>query len=154
LGFTLLPGNRTGAFSFSFNYSTGFEPTSVAVGDFNHDGSLDLAVTNYGDNNVAILLNQAGTFIQLGSSPDPSKLGQPVTLKASVKGSVLASTTPTRTLTFKAGSTILAAVQLKGGSASFTTSALSKGAHKITASYSGDSTFNANRSAVLVQDVK
>jgi hypothetical protein len=153
-GVTLLPGNGTGTFSVPFDFSTGYEPTTVAVGDFNRDGSLDLAVTNYGDNNVAILLNEAGTLIHLASSPNPSELGQPVTFTAEVKGSVLTSKTPTGTLTFKAGSTILAIVQLKGGAASFTTSALSKGTHKITASYSGDSTFNPNKSGILVQFVK
>ena len=38
-------------------------PTSVAVGDFNGDGFDDLAVTNYGTGNVAVLLgNGDGTF--------------------------------------------------------------------------------------------
>jgi hypothetical protein len=42
---------------------TGLRPTSVAVGDFNGDGKLDLAVTNSGDNNLTILLgNGDGTF--------------------------------------------------------------------------------------------
>jgi hypothetical protein len=34
----------------------GTSPTSVAVGDFNGDGKLDLAVANYRSNNVSILL--------------------------------------------------------------------------------------------------
>jgi hypothetical protein len=37
--------------------------TSVAVGDFNRDGHLDLAVTNSGDNTISVLLgNGDGTF--------------------------------------------------------------------------------------------
>src|SRR5215472_11792190 len=38
-------------------------PSSIAVGDFNGDGKLDLAVSNYGDNSLAVLLgNGDGTF--------------------------------------------------------------------------------------------
>ena len=39
------------------------DPVSVAVGDFNGDGKQDLAVANYGSNNVSILLGDgAGNF--------------------------------------------------------------------------------------------
>jgi Big-like domain-containing protein/VCBS repeat protein len=153
-GVTVLPGNGTGAFQSSLDFSTGDKPASLAIGDFNRDGSLDLAVVNNGDNNVAILLNEAGTFVHLASSPNPSQLGQPVTFKAVVRSSVLTSTTPVGAVTFNDGSTVLATVQLKGGSASFTTSALPEGAHPITASYSGSSRFNPNQSQILVQNVK
>ena len=45
------------------NYGAESAPTSVAVGDFNGDGKLDLAVANYGSSNVSILLgNGDGTF--------------------------------------------------------------------------------------------
>jgi hypothetical protein len=41
-------------------YATGFEsqPYDAAIGDFNNDGRTDIAVANYGTNNVGILLNQ------------------------------------------------------------------------------------------------
>ena len=35
----------------------GIHPLSVAVGDFNGDGTSDLAVANYGSNNVSVLIN-------------------------------------------------------------------------------------------------
>lgn len=151
---TVLQGNGTGAFSSSFALNTGTGPTSVAVGDFNRDGSPDLAVVSNGENNVEILLNKAGTFVQLSSSRNPSKVGQPVTFTAAVKGSVLTTSTPTGTLTFSSGSTILGTVKLKSGLGSFTTSTLPKGSHKISASYSGDTTFNPNESGVLTQEVQ
>ncbi len=45
------------------NYPVASSAYSVAVGDFNGDGKLDLAVANYNTNNVSILLgNGDGTF--------------------------------------------------------------------------------------------
>jgi hypothetical protein len=44
-------------------YAVGSSPRSVAVGDFNGDHIPDLAVTNYGDDTVSILLGRGdGTF--------------------------------------------------------------------------------------------
>jgi len=49
--------------------ATGYEPASVAVGDFNGDGIPDLAVVNRSDNTVTILLGQGdGTFEEATSS--------------------------------------------------------------------------------------
>jgi hypothetical protein len=55
---------------------------------------------------------------------------------------------PTGAVTLFDGSTSLAMVQLAGGSASFTTSALSLGGHTLTAAYSGDPNFLPSASAV------
>jgi hypothetical protein len=40
----------------STRFGVGNNPAAVAVGDFNHDGNLDLAVANYLDDNVSVLL--------------------------------------------------------------------------------------------------
>lgn len=48
----------------------GAQPLAVAVGDFNGDGKLDVAVANSGDNTVTILLgNGDGTFTPASGSP-------------------------------------------------------------------------------------
>jgi hypothetical protein len=57
---TALQGAGNGTFnlqSTSSNYS-GSMSDGIAVGDFNSDGKLDLAVTNYESNTVTILLHQ------------------------------------------------------------------------------------------------
>jgi hypothetical protein len=60
---SVLLGKGNGTFQPAVNYRAGFDPDSVAVGDFNGDGNLDLAVANFGTNNVSILLGSGkGTF--------------------------------------------------------------------------------------------
>jgi hypothetical protein len=57
------------------NYPAGPGPATVAVGDFNNDGSVDLATANFGDTSVSVLLNNGdGTFrpgstLTVGPSP-------------------------------------------------------------------------------------
>jgi hypothetical protein len=53
----------SGTFQGMVRYSAGNVPVSVAVGDFNGDGKLDLAVANNISDNVSVLLgNGNGTF--------------------------------------------------------------------------------------------
>jgi hypothetical protein len=60
---SILLGKGDGTFQTHVDYPTGFKPQSVAVGDFNGDGKLDLAVTNRSDSTVSILLGRGdGTF--------------------------------------------------------------------------------------------
>jgi hypothetical protein len=54
---------------------------------------------------------------------------------------------------FSDGATLLGTAPLSGGTASFSTSALSVGSHAITAAYSGDGTYAASTSSVLTQMV-
>jgi hypothetical protein len=87
--------------------------------------------------------------VALTSSLNPSNFGQSVTFTATVTG-----VSPTGTVTFKDGVTVLGTGTLNGsGQATFTTSSLSVGSHSITAVYSGDVNNAAATSAVLTQVV-
>ena len=55
-------------FGGAITYSTGFnsDPYSVAVSDFNNDGQSDVAVANYGTNNLGIFLGYGnGSFASM-----------------------------------------------------------------------------------------
>ena len=87
--------------------------------------------------------------LALAAGTNPSTYGTALTFTATI-----APTSATGTVTFFDGATaISAAVPVSGGSASFITSALSAGAHSITAQYSGDANFNPATSPALVQNV-
>ena len=51
-------GNFTNTFSKQLSYSTGLNsaPNMVAVGDFNNDSCLDIAVANFDSNNIGLFL--------------------------------------------------------------------------------------------------
>jgi hypothetical protein len=54
------------SFGTKTDFGTGIQPFSVAVGDFNGDGKLDLAVANISGDTVSILLNTTGLVFSLG----------------------------------------------------------------------------------------
>jgi len=152
-GVDVLAGKGDGTFLRGSFFATGKNATFVAPGDFNNDGSVDLVVTNDGDNTVSVLLNAAGTNVALTSSMNPSHVGQAVTFTATVAATVSTSI-PTGTVIFKDGMTLLGNASLSNGVAAFTTSGLQQGKHRIVAVYEGDSSFNPNASAILIQRVR
>jgi FG-GAP-like repeat/FG-GAP repeat len=59
---SVLLGNGDGTFQAALNYDAGVDPVSVAIGDFNGDDKLDLAVVNIGNSVSVLLSNGDGTF--------------------------------------------------------------------------------------------
>jgi hypothetical protein len=67
---SVLLGNGDGSFQAAVNYAAGKDPKAVAVGDFNGDGTPDLAVANFLSNTVSVLLgNGDGSFLPAINSP-------------------------------------------------------------------------------------
>lgn len=79
------------------------------------------------------------TSTTLSSAPNPSVFGQSVTFTATVSSNPPGGGTPTGSVTFSEGTTVLASgVTVNGaGQAAFSTSTLSAGSHVITAAFSG-----------------
>jgi hypothetical protein len=70
---SVLLGNGNGTFESKRDFSTGNQPLSLAIGDLNGDGRLDLATANSNVNTVSVLLNTGGVTY-LGANPPPSGL--------------------------------------------------------------------------------
>ena len=100
------------------------------------------------------IVNSDSTTTTVTSSQNPSTHKQSVTFTAKVVAKAPGTATPAGQVTFKDGNTTLGSGSLSGGSASFTTSNLSKGTHQITAVYGGSSGLLTSTSAVLTQTVR
>jgi hypothetical protein len=75
---SVLLGNGDGSFQPARNFSAGYGPSSVAVGDFNGDGRLDLAVANQGGANVRVLLGNGGGSFQAAPNYSAGSVPQSV----------------------------------------------------------------------------
>jgi hypothetical protein len=121
------------------DFATGSYPFSVAIGDVNSDGEPDLAVANRGSNTVSILLALEATQASLASTPNPSTTGAAVTLTATVAMGPPLTGTPTGTVSFFDGFTLLGTQTLSSGTASITAFPSALGSHPLTAVYGGTS---------------
>ena len=98
-------------------------------------------------------VNKCTTITVLVSSANPSVYGQSVTFTAMVNAAASGTSTPSGTVTFMDGTTVLGSGVLASGAATFTTTSLSAAMHTITAIYIGDSHFAASTAAGLSQTV-
>jgi len=98
-------------------------------------------------------VNALGVVETLGSSLNPSFVGNNVTFTVSVAAVVTGNPAPTGTVSFSDGAVPLGSAPLsQGGVATLSTTAFIAGSHVITAIYSGDSLYGAS-SATLTQQV-
>jgi hypothetical protein len=127
------------------------EGTVVAVG-----GRRFQITYRGGDGHDVVLqpVGQVGTATTIGSSVNPSVLGQPVSFTATVTAT---AGTPTGVVTFMDGTTVLGTAPLNGVSgndqATLSTPALAVGSHPITAVYGGDGAFGGSTSPALTEAV-
>ncbi len=92
--------------------------------------------------------SSTATGIALQSSPNPSNLGQAVTLTAAVTPEAA-----TGKVTFYDGTTVLGVATLSGGEAVLTTALLPSGSRVLQAYYGGDTTYAASTSTPVAQTV-
>jgi uncharacterized repeat protein (TIGR01451 family) len=106
---------------------------------------------NASTGSIVQTVNRAGTATSVTSNVNPSVFGQPVTFTAAVTAVAPGSGTPDGQVTFMEGAAALSGpIALDAmGQATFTLSALSAGAHTITARYSGSSSFEAGTGSIV-----
>jgi len=75
---SVLLNNGDGTFPTQVRYAAGDTPCSIALGDLDGDGDLDMAVDNRGSNDTSVLLNNGdGTFApqtSYGTGNDPRSI--------------------------------------------------------------------------------
>jgi hypothetical protein len=117
---------------------------AVYGGDTSFAGSTSTALTQ--------TVDKADSHTTLVSSLNPSRTGQSVTFTATVTGQFGGKATGS--VTFSHGKTSLGTKSLSANAAAISTAALPLGTDSITASYSGDSNFDASKSNAVSQVVK
>ena len=164
-----VPGGGTVSFTDGGTPITGcsFEPvsstgTAICQVTYTAVGSHPITASYGGDANFAPSsadtltqkVNRASSAASLVSTPNPSTVGQPVTLTATVAANPLGAGTPTGTVTFSEGGAVFGSAALNGnGTAAVTTSFTAAGSHPITASYEGDANFAPSSADTLTQTV-
>ena len=166
---TVLPAGVTGLVTFRNGVAilgtsrlddTGhatFTTSALAV------GTHSITATYEGDDNfeasdtsepVDQVVNQATTITGIAQSSNPTVYGQSVTFTATVEMVAPATGTPTGTVTFKEGATVLGTGTLDGdGNATFATAALIAGVHLVTAVYEGTVNLAGSTSAPVSHTV-
>ena len=121
-------------------------------------GTHSITVNYNGDANYSMstspiltltIARRTATSMTLTPSPNPSAVGQPVVFTARLSPSAA-----TGSVLFVDGTTVIATAPISGGTATFTTSALTAGTHGVTAVYNGDVNYAASSSLTITQTVK
>jgi len=133
----------------------GIGSNGVFVADMNRDGAVDalyaanVLKAKLGASISELFLNQGAISLALTSSAATVAQDSNETLTATLTPTV-SSQMPTGTVTFYNNGTSVGQAEVSGGTASLTLSALPVGTDAITASYSGDTNFNAAKATTAV----
>jgi hypothetical protein len=138
---TLINGN--GSLSTSALFAGTHSIVANYIGNAKNSSSVSSALQH--------IVNQESSRTTLSSSVNPSVLNQSVTFTANVLTQF--GEAVTGSVTFKLGTTTLAAVPVVSNQATYTLTLTSTGTSSITAEYSGDSNTLGSTSAVLEQVV-
>jgi hypothetical protein len=119
--------------------------TASFVGTGGFAGSISAA--------SAVTINPAATTVALGSSVNPAVTGQAVTFTATVAAVAPGVGTPTGTITFLDGNTVLGSAPLNSAGQATLTVSLGLGDHALTASFAGTGDFAGSISAAVTENV-
>jgi uncharacterized repeat protein (TIGR03803 family) len=156
-------GTGTPTGSVAFKFST----TTLATVNLNGSGVADYTIPTSGlpagsypltaaysgdtadsasSGGTTVVVKAATSATTLVITPNPQKIGSPVTFKATVTG---AGPTPTGSVTFEIDGNALSTATLSGGvaSATFPTTGLPAGTYSLTAVYGGDTAHAGSTSA-------
>ncbi len=150
--------------SLGIVFSNGFVPTageSFTVMSYGSTtGSLTLInptgfvlTGQYNARSLDVTVHASTRTALTKSTTAPSTFGQRVTLTATLVPIISGAGTPTGSVMFKDGSTVLGTSALHNGIATLTTTAFPTGSNSITAVYGGNSRFVASTSSSLTQTV-
>jgi hypothetical protein len=121
-----------------------YDTTATFTNTTSGDGTQMRAAT------LTIVARVSPTATALTAAPNPSTFGQSVTFTATVTSS---SGTPTGTVYFQEGATMLGSGALSGGTATFSTTTLSRASHLVTAVYGGATNFGTSTSSPVALSV-
>jgi len=144
-GLSTLLGTGQGSFAPPVNSLESLASSLPIPGNFLNDNSVGFVVATA--NGTAFYLGQGGTTLGLTSSAASIAFGQTETLTATLTPTLAGRPSPTGTVAFYDGTTLLGSVPVSSSTAAYSSSTLAVGSHSITAVYSGDGNFNPNTSA-------
>ena len=149
---TLLDGNTVLATAPLTSGSASFTISTLALGPHTLTASYagDANDSASASAQQTVTVQKGSPSIVLAANNNPAITGTPVTFTATLSGGV----TPGGSMSWSDGGTVLASAPLANGSASFTTSSLTGGAHSLTANYAGDGQNNSATSAPLAETVQ
>ena len=166
---TVVTGAGSGTAGAATTVAVGSLPAGLAVADFNGDGRPDLATADEGGGTVSVLLNTTvvtpvATQTQLGLGTATTPAGSPLLISATITAAAVSpltgEATPTGTVSFYDGSTLIGTAAANaatiagpdvavGAIATLTTTSLAVGTHRLTARYGGDGGYAAGASTAL-----
>jgi hypothetical protein len=127
---------------------------NVALGQVDGDTTLDAVVTTISFGKIAVLLNGTGTTTTLSATPNPSTVGQLVTLSAQVTPFITGGPTPTGSVAFFDGGTLIGSGTLDAtGKAVLSSSTLPGGTYTFTARYAGNADYITSSALPVLQTI-
>jgi hypothetical protein len=140
--------SATGVATFSTSLlSTGTHSLTAAYG-----GSTNANAST--STPIVQVVNLAPTIVALTGTPDPADVGSSVALVAAVSPALNGLAQPSGAILFADQFGSLGSVPLSNGQAVLTTSALSLGTHRITATFGNSGSYAASTSAILSEVIQ